>query len=275
VFRDLSESLQALLTQPGLPPELSAAQIAFDRPTDPFAPPQTTVDVFLFEVREHVELRSNEPVVRRVGQQSVVEPPPMRVMCTYLVTAWPVGGLDLSFQEQRLLSQVLQLVARFPTIPPAFLQGSLIGQEPPLPMLIAQPDGLRNPAEFWAAIGNRMRPSILISATIAMPVFGEQTLPSVISSQIGMEPMGLPGSRVDLFRIGGAVTDAANSAVSGASVLLVERGRTTATNALGEFMLSAIPAGNYTLRITSGLSTQDKAITVPAASGDDYNVQLP
>ena len=67
MLRDLSESLQALLTQPGLPPELGSAVVSFDRPSDPFTPAQTTVNLFLFEVRENRELRNNEPVIWRQG----------------------------------------------------------------------------------------------------------------------------------------------------------------------------------------------------------------
>ena len=44
--------------------------------------------------------------------------------------------------------------------PIAFLKGKLVGQEPPLPMMSAtHADEMKNPAEFWAAIGNRMRRS--------------------------------------------------------------------------------------------------------------------
>jgi len=275
MLRDLSESLQALLTQPGLPPELGSAVVSFDRPSDPFTPAQTTVNLFLFEIRENRELRNNEPVIRRQGNQAIIESPPMRVSCRYLITAWPVGNLDLALQEQRLLSQVLQLLARFPVIPPAFLQGSLIGQEPPLPVLVAQPTDIDHAAEFWASVGNRLRPSIVLEVVISMPLADPLTLPVVISSSTAVENIGAGGAAAGLFRIGGTIRDAGANPVAGAAVTLVQRGRVTSTNARGEFTLSAIPAGNYTLRATSNGSTGDKAITVPAAQGDDYDIQLP
>ena len=52
MIRDLSATLDVLLTQPGLPLELAAAQIIFDRPTEPFNPPQTSVDLFLYDIRK-------------------------------------------------------------------------------------------------------------------------------------------------------------------------------------------------------------------------------
>jgi uncharacterized protein DUF4255/carboxypeptidase family protein len=275
MLRDLSESLQALLTQPGLPPELGSAVVSFDRPSDPFTPAQTTVNLFLFEIRENRELRNNEPVIRRQGNQAIVEPPPMRVSCRYLITAWPVGNLDLALQEHRLLSQVLQLLARFPVIPAGFLQGSLIGQDPPLPVLVAQPTDIDHAAEFWASVGNRLRPSIVLEVVISMPISTPVTLPVVISGSTAVENIGSGVPAIELFRIGGTIRDAGANPVTGAEVTLLQRGRVTSTNVRGEFTLSAIPAGNYTLRAASNGNTQDKAITVPAAQGDDYDIQLP
>jgi hypothetical protein len=160
VIRDLSLTLRAMLTQQRLPADLAAAQIAFDRPGETFTPGQTTLDLFLYDIRENLELRNAEPVIERINGQAVRHPPPMRVACTYLVTAWPVGGSELPLQEHRLLGQTLQVLARYPTIPASFLQDSLRGQQPPLPLLTSQTDGLKEPAEFWSALGGRLRPSL-------------------------------------------------------------------------------------------------------------------
>ena len=275
MIHEVTESLEAFLKQPGLNPPLSNAAIRFDRPTEPYSLDQTTVNLFLFEVKENLELRSNEPVVRRIGGQSLIEPPPYRVQCLYLVTAWPVGGTDLPKQEHQLLSQVLQLIGSTPVIPPAFLTPNLLLQEPPLPMLMIQPDGVRNPAEFWAAIGNRIKPSLLLSVTVSVQVFDTEQYPSVVTSEIRLKTH--PGGAVldaPFFRIGGTVVDAAAAPVANAGVRVVERGRSTLTEANGTFSLSAIPAGSFTLRVTLGAATQDRAITVPAPALSDYNVQL-
>lgn len=276
MIHEVTESLEALLKQPGLPPPLSDAAIRFDRPTDPYSLDQTTVNLFLYEVRENLELRSNEPVKRRIGGASFIEPPPYRVACTYLVTAWPVDGPDLPKQEHQLLSQVLQLLAGTPTIPPAFLTPNLLLQEPPLPMLIVQPDGIRNPAEFWAAIGNRIKPSLLLDVTVSLEVFATAEFPAVKTSEIRMQsvPGGAPLD-APFFRIGGTVVDAATNPVANAGVRVVERGRSTLTDVAGKFSISAIPSGIFTLRVTAGAVTLDRAITVPAPVLSDYNVQLP
>ncbi len=82
MIRDLSATLQAILSDPSLEvpfPELHNTQIAFDRPDDSFKPERTTIDLFLFDIRENMELRSNEPVIERLNGQAVIYRPPWRV----------------------------------------------------------------------------------------------------------------------------------------------------------------------------------------------------
>src|SRR5262249_40639992 len=138
-----------------------------------------SIDLFLFDIRENLELRSNEPRLERRGFEAVLHQAPRRIDCSYLVTAWPVGGPDLPLQEHRLLSQGLQLLSRLPTIPPGFLQGSLVGQTPPLPMIVPQFDGLKSPAEFWTAMGSRLRASLTVTVTISVPFAPDVTGPVV------------------------------------------------------------------------------------------------
>ena len=81
MIRDLSETLQAILDDAGLEksfPELAAAQIAFDRPSEKFSPSQTTINLFLFDIRENTELRAKEPIVERRNGEALIHRPPMR-----------------------------------------------------------------------------------------------------------------------------------------------------------------------------------------------------
>src|SRR4051812_36920472 len=102
MIRDLSESLRKILTQPGLPSELAAAHVVFDRPADTFAPSQTTISLFLYDIREDVERRDNGPMITRNNGTILTKAPPFRVACSYLVTAWPVGGSEPVLQEHEL-----------------------------------------------------------------------------------------------------------------------------------------------------------------------------
>jgi hypothetical protein len=283
MIRDLSVTLQAILSDPSLAasfPELSKALIAFDRPDDGFKPAQTMVDLFLFDVRENMELRSNEPKIERMNGQATIHQAPMRVACTYLITAWPVGGPDLALQEQRLLTQVLQVLSTYPRIPASFLKGALIGQEPPLPMMATHPDELKNPAEFWTAIGNKMRASVTVTVTISMQVFAPVTAPV---TRTGLLRFGertapdattlTPATKMEFFRIGGKVTSG-GSTVSGAMVAVSGTGLAARTDHDGDYVLGAMAAGTYTLNVQSNATTKQVSITVPAPAGSNYDVLL-
>ena len=163
MIRDLSETLQAILDDAGLEksfPELAAAQVAFDRPSEQFSPSLTTVNLFLFDIRENTELRAKEPIVERRNGEALIRRPPMRVDCSYLVTAWAAGstGQELVLAEHELLGQAMQALARYPTIPEKFLQGSLKDQGLPLPLTVGGTNKgeMKDPADFWSALGNKL-----------------------------------------------------------------------------------------------------------------------
>jgi len=274
MIQDLSKTLKAILTQPGLPPELAAAQIVFDQPSEMFHPNQTTLNVFLYDLREDLDLRNNEPLVTRGNGQATTTPPPLRLACTYLVTAWAVGGTEPALQEHQLLSEVLQVLSRYPTVPPSFLQGSLAGQAPPLPMIALHPDALKNISEFWTSLGNRLRPSLSVTITIAMPVLAPVTGPAVITSQTGLQILDAPITRTASYVIAGTVTDAGNNPVPQATVTLVEIGLAAATGADGRYHVGSLPAGTYTLQAAAGQKTQSKKVSVPAPKGSTYDLQL-
>jgi hypothetical protein len=281
MIRDLSRTLRAMLTQLELPAELAAAQIAFDRPTETFTPGQTTVDLFLYDIRENLELRNAEPTIERINGHAVRHPPPMRVDCTYLVTAWPVGGTELPLQEHHLLGQALLVFARSPTIDSSFLQDSLKGQQPPLPLIVSRTEGLKEPAEFWSAIGGRLRPSLSVTVTIGLEVFAAGKPVALVTAEeirmgqrAGREEQLLPGAE-DRLRIGGRVLAADGAAIAGANVSLVEGDLSTTTGADGRYVIGPVAPGRYTLRAQSGALTGTATVTIPhTPPPGNYDVQL-
>jgi hypothetical protein len=151
---------------------LSAAWIKFDRPVENYEGDASgTVSLFLFDIRENLELRSNEPIIERNNGKAIIQRPPKRVACSYLVTAW-FGGAekDRQLNEQKLLSQALQVLSGFPIIPNELLWGNLKDQQPPLPMITMATEGFKNPAEFWTALGGKLRPSFTVTVTISVPI---------------------------------------------------------------------------------------------------------
>jgi hypothetical protein len=266
---DLSKALSSLLS-----PAMDQTQIVFDQPSEAFKPSQTTLNLFLYDIRENLELRSNEHRIEpRAAGRVAIHRPPFRIACSYLITAWAVGGPEPPLQEHRLLSQALAVLLRYPTIPSSFLQGSLKGQEPPLPLLVAQADGLKAPHEFWSAIGNKLRPSITATATIGMEVAEpkpeEATLVHTHDIVLGKrtspaEQTLKAAARSEGYRIAGRVTDVDGKPVQDASLSVLGTGLKTQTDAEGRYTLGLLAPGTYTLRVQAGSITKESSVALPA-----------
>ncbi len=149
--------------------------ISFATPDDEF-PAQVTlpaIDLFLYDVRENRELRSNEWIVERQSDGTATKKrPPARVDCSYLVTAWSNAD-NAAEQEHLFLGEVMKVLLRHPTIPAAVLQGSLEGQEPPLPTTSLQPGRLQSLGEFWQALGGKPKAALNVTVTIGVEAHAE------------------------------------------------------------------------------------------------------
>jgi hypothetical protein len=276
MIRDLSETLRKVLHDPVFAtqfPELHGADIVFDRPLDPFAPAKTTVDLFLYDVRENLELRSNEYTVETINHQAITHPAAMRLACSYLVTAWPAGGVDLALQEHRLLTQILRVLSRYPMIPAQFLQGSLVGQDPPLPMVALHPDALKNLAEFWSSLGSKMKASLTVTVTISIPVFEDVTDFIVTTHKTSYETGDTYPPDL-IHQIGGRVVDLTSTGVAGALVDILDAGLRQTTDSSGQFAFQPISLGVHSIRVVAvGFQPKTKNVTVPGPP-EDFVIQL-
>jgi Pvc16 N-terminal domain len=172
---DLDRTLEALLKRE-LPPDLvEQVTISFATPDDQFPPSSVTlpaIDLFLYDMRENRELRSNEWLVERQSDGTATKKrPPVRLDCSYLITAWASQSSTTPAQdEHHLLGEVMKVLLRHPTIPDEALQGSLRGQEPPLPASILQPGLLQSLGEFWQALGGKPKAALHYTVTIGVEV---------------------------------------------------------------------------------------------------------
>jgi len=170
---DLDKSLENLLKQE-LPPELVAQiTISFATPDGQF-PPATValpaIDLFLYDVRENRDLRDGEWRVERQSDGTAVrKAPPVRVDCSYLITAWPSDSSTTPARdEHRLLGEVMKALLRHSSLPAGVLEGSLQGQQPPLPASTLQPGRLQSLAEFWQALGGKPKATLSYTVTIGV-----------------------------------------------------------------------------------------------------------
>ena len=296
---DVSRTLRSILDDRAIETtckELFDAAVRFDRPTEQFKPGASTVNLFLYDVRENTEMRNNQPLIERRNGKAVTRRPPLRVTCSYLVTAWPQGDKeDSPLEEQLLLSQTIQVLSSYPTIPIKFFPNDspLRNQDPPLPMMITQMEGVKDPADFWSAIGGKLRPSFVVTITISLPIYepqepegeplvtgrsfdiGARTSPD----EKGITPGTLSSTEIkNLFKVSGTVTGPDGAPVKDAVVTVEGSDLRATTDIDGSYALGLISKGKHTLRVKPGwkgskLKSKDVIVDV-SASAESFDVKM-
>lgn len=189
MINDLDETLTALLRRE-LPKELSRqVQISFATPDDQFPPQSVTtpaIDLFLYDIRENLELRSNEVYIERQSDGTAISTrAPVRVDFSYLITTWPSESVpDPAEDEHHLLGLVMQALLKHRFLPEDILQGSLKGQKPPLPTSSLQPGRLQSLGEFWQALGGKPKAALNYQVTLSVDVFQPETTQLVTDKMI-------------------------------------------------------------------------------------------
>jgi hypothetical protein len=285
MLNDLTTSLRTILADTDLPALIHDSDIAFDRPADTYSPGKTTINLFLYDVRENVELRSSEPVVERKNGVATISQPPLRVACSYQITAWidsSSTGEQAILAQHQLLGEVLRVFARMPTIDPKYLQGELANSLYPVTLVTAQAELVRNPAEFWTAMGGKLRPSFTVTASFAMDRAAPPVVAPAVSSSALLVTDSTTGIAETVFRIGGHVRDA-NTHLAIAAVELSLTGMAplpdvrvqARSNADGQFGFSGLAAGSYTLQaVKPGYAAKSRTVQVPGKSPTSFDVDL-
>jgi len=186
LLHELDQTLAALLKRDL--PGRDQITVSFAAPDDQFSVKLPAVDLFLYDVRENLELRSNDDVFElQADRTSIRFQPPVRVDASYLITAWPgvgSGQSDSSEDEHMLLSAVMRVLLRYPKLPRELLKGSLANQDMPLPVSTLQPGRLQSLGEFWQALGGKPKAALNYTVTLPIDVSEPERQPIVIDKEI-------------------------------------------------------------------------------------------
>lgn len=172
MFQDLDKTLVALLEV-----ELSVENVAisFAAPDDQFPPSGVSLPAiafFLYDVRENYELRTNQWEMEQSNGMTTRKRPPVRVDCSYLITAWPSASAPNPAQdEHRLLGEVMKALLRHRVIPDTYLRGELVGQDPPPRAKVIAENQLHSLGEFWQAMGGKPKAALHYGVTLSADVF--------------------------------------------------------------------------------------------------------
>ncbi|MBB5429127.1 hypothetical protein HDG40_007322 [Paraburkholderia sp. JPY158] len=284
----------------GLPVLVKDAQLGFQPPDDDwrtlvFLNNDLSLNVYLVDMRENRKLRTNERERMVQGSDVFEVPPPRRVDCHYLISAWSPAkaspAVDPTLDEHGLLAETARVLGAHDELDPVAIYAlSNPPQLPPppiaderFPLTLLPVEGFPKYAEFWGTMGdkNRWKPCIYTVITVALK---EQPLwvgPMVTTTFTRTFVRDNPATENTRFHIGGIVYDNAvpPQPVALAWVELLnptnQRIAFTRADALGRFVFADVAAGAWQVRASAmpqGISPA-RAITVPEPTGN-YDISF-
>lgn len=269
---ELDEVLRQLLIRE-LPVKNGEVNIEFHQPRREWSArlSRPTLNLFLYHLCENTTLRQPEWEVQRNGDGTATRRrKPVRVDLHYMITAWAAEPED----EHRLLARTIMALCRNATLPEDLLPESFADQPVPIPLRVADPELLRNPADLWSAMDNELRPAVSCAVTLALNPYQAFTGPLVRTRELRFGQAAalplferLPQPAEALWAVGGALRGAGPFA--GLRLTLVERGLTVPVSADGRYVIGNLEEGEYTLELEAeGQKPQRRRITVPSPSYD-------
>jgi len=268
-----------------------------------FAPPdgvwQSTVNngadealnVYLIEVRENRQLRSNARTRVSVDGWVGEARAPARVDCHYLVSAWSPAqpgqpAVAPTDDEHRLLYEAAAVLMDAAPLNPARVLGP-VPPNPPwvsefvpfyrvdLPTRVLPVEGFPKYAEFWGSMGQGLPWRPVVHVVVTVPVVTSEpvvTSPPVTTVRTVVHDED-PATAPDVaFAVGGTARDAAGVPLRHAWVALEGPGsarlRRAETDAAGRFRFTAVTAGRYVRRAAAaGHAAVSVDVTVPSPAG--------
>ncbi|PQQ23926.1 DUF4255 domain-containing protein [Photorhabdus hindustanensis] len=164
--------------------------IRFDLPDINSVQSEPTVSVFLYEIHEDLQLRSAEP--RRYNPAtSTLLPGWVNINCNYLMTYWEPNkpSNDSANPDSQPDNQAAQVMTR--VLRALINNRQLTGIPGAYTRVIPQQENLNSLGNFWQALGNRPRLSLLYSITVPMKLQNIEdnvTPVSKISASVDQKP---------------------------------------------------------------------------------------
>ncbi len=272
-------------------PGLTPALISFNPPDQDWrnlvlGMPSIALNVYLVELYQDVERRSNETYSTLHGGIVERERAPVRLHCRYLISAWSPAKAnpltDPAIDEGVLLFQVAQVlfgntpldatVIYAPGPLPAGFPQDMV--EPTLPTVVAPSEPFPKLADFWMRMDTIWKPVVDLVVTMPVP-FALQPLAPPVTTLLGEYGTVEHPALEELVTIGGVVRVTPSLApVPGAWIRLVELNLTVTSNAAGQFIFAGIRRGSYTLEGGApSHATVSRPIDVPSLSGE-YDLTL-
>ncbi|MCC8459794.1 DUF4255 domain-containing protein [Photorhabdus aegyptia] len=186
---EINQALNTILSQ-YLDISGQKIDIRFDLPEINSIQSEPTVSVFLYEIHEDLQLRSAES--RRYNPiTNTLLPGWVNINCNYLITYWDASkpSSDSSSPDSQPNNQAAQVMTRI--LNALINNRQLTGIPGAYTRVIPQQENLNSLGNFWQALGNRPRLSLLYSITVPMKlqdIKDNMTPISQISTSVVQKP---------------------------------------------------------------------------------------
>ncbi|WP_457644736.1 Pvc16 family protein, partial [Persephonella sp.] len=128
------------------------------------------VNIFLYDIQESLQLRSNEwTLEKKVDGSFTKEKPVIRLDLYYVITVWSPDTSDGTFEEHQVMGLIFSNLFRYSKIPEKFYQGDLKKIKPAveIPIFTATKDAFREQGigQFWSTMELPWKPAIYLTVT--------------------------------------------------------------------------------------------------------------
>jgi len=154
------------------------------------------VNIYLYDIRENLQLRSNQwEVLKKEDGSYTKEPPLIRLDLYYLVTVWSPDASDGIIEEHYVLGLIFSNLFRYSKIPYEFFQGDIkrIKPLPEVPISIATEDAFKEQGigQFWSTMELGWKPALYLTVTapIILPSHIKGKLVTTKISKYGYETL--------------------------------------------------------------------------------------
>lgn len=180
---NVNKALQAVLKKYLDPDSSGRIDIRFDLPDVNTKQSTPTISVFLYDVHEDLQLRQSE-MPRLNVSNSTLRAGWVNLSCNYLITYWETEdgtGTDPGSKPDNQAAQIMTL-----TLQALLNNRELEGITGAYTRIIPPQENLNSLGNFWQALGNRPRLSLMYSVTVPILLDNSvpQTLVKTVSSQI-------------------------------------------------------------------------------------------
>jgi len=285
MIADLDETIRELLKDE-LPIKNSEIEVSFEQPkrenTARWSKP--TLNLYLYDLRENNVLRQHqwECLSKGNGRDNLahLKRSPMRVDCSYMITAWANDPQD----EHRLLGRCLLALFRFPILPADRLIGTVRNPPFDIQTRLASHDRLTNPAEVWSSLDNEIRPSVPFIVTLALdpwseiqtPIMRTLTIQTGQSKTLPEKRELIEETRDMLTFISGTIREKtpAGRSLAGIRINVRGSGLSAITDQEGRFTIGSLGYGEHILEIrTNADLVKETRIIIPSIDGG-YDLTL-